>query len=408
MFSSGLACYSSNKDDPYLKKESDSEDDDNEILPSDNLVAVGKVNKDFCNLEVYVYNEEENSCWCHHDYILPTIPLSLEWMKFDPGEQKPGNFVAVGTMGPDIELWDLDILESVEPSCILKGGISKPGKKRKKRNNKGHSDAILDLSWNENQINALASASADFTLGLWDLEVGNMVTAFQHNEKVQTIEWKPSEAHSVLSGSADKCVRLFDCRTLEPGVQKWEFDGEIENVKWDVANDFDFLLSTDKGKVFYMDCRSKNPLFQVVAHDDSVTGICQSPSIKGFMVTTGADKFVKVWDTRNNQPQQIYCKDLGLGQLFCVSPCPDSSLIFGVGGERELRILNFKKLTDVQEHFSVEHKPNLNNRFKSTTSAEVTIGYSDIDEEEEEDKTKKKKKKKSKKKKTKALQKKIE
>lgn len=40
-----------------------------------------------------------------------------------------GNFLALGTMEPVIEIWDLDVLEALEPAGILG---SKPQKKKKK------------------------------------------------------------------------------------------------------------------------------------------------------------------------------------------------------------------------------------------------------------------------------------
>ena len=51
---SRIAHYSSNRDDPYIDKNhrDDSDDEDLEVHPDDNLIAVGKVHGDFCNLEV--------------------------------------------------------------------------------------------------------------------------------------------------------------------------------------------------------------------------------------------------------------------------------------------------------------------------------------------------------------------
>jgi hypothetical protein len=54
-----------------------------------------------------------------------------------------GNVVAVGTFEPEIEIWDLDVLEILQPLITLGGrdeqGKFKPG---------SHHQAVMSLSWN--------------------------------------------------------------------------------------------------------------------------------------------------------------------------------------------------------------------------------------------------------------------
>lgn len=95
---------------------------------------------------VTVYNEEEGSMYVHHDFLLPSFPLCIEWMGYDPESDKPGNMCAIGCMEPVITIWDLDIQDTLEPAIKL------GAKENRKKNlpQYGHTDAVLDLSWNSN------------------------------------------------------------------------------------------------------------------------------------------------------------------------------------------------------------------------------------------------------------------
>jgi periodic tryptophan protein 1 len=85
------------------------------------------------------------------------FPLALAWLDCPPGVEAGearGNFVAVGTMLPGVELWDLDVLDATEPVMTLGGEDasapkSKPGKKGKRAMRPGsHTDAVLGVAWN--------------------------------------------------------------------------------------------------------------------------------------------------------------------------------------------------------------------------------------------------------------------
>lgn len=124
----------------------DSEAEDDLIKPTDNLLLVGHVDDDASSLEVYVYNESENSFYVHHDFLLPSFPLCIEWLNYDPESKETGNLCAIGCIDPIITLWDLDIQDTLEPAIKL----GSKGKRKKGIEKFGHTDAVLDLSWNKN------------------------------------------------------------------------------------------------------------------------------------------------------------------------------------------------------------------------------------------------------------------
>jgi len=235
----GLSVYPSNQQDPYLSKGDQSSDDESDwsITPDDNLIAMCKVHGEFFSLEVWVSNVADGSLYCHHDTILSSCPLAIEWVGFDPGEADSvaANLVAIGNMTPNIELWDLDVVNTIEPAFSLKG---KRKRKRKEKSSKkvetsrGHTDAVLALSWNKNRPQILGSASADCSVGVWDLSRGKGVSFLtSHDDKVQAVQWHPVEDQLLVSGCYDGCVRLFDCRAPSSAPSRqWSLGGEVEKV----------------------------------------------------------------------------------------------------------------------------------------------------------------------------------
>jgi periodic tryptophan protein 1 len=179
----------------------------------------------------------EANVYVHHDILLPAFPLSLAWTDFSAASSaagNQGNMVAVGSMEPCIEIWDLDIADQVEPVMTLGGaavstqqsqadaadaaGKSKNAKHKAKQKAKkkakqqqqqlkpgSHSGAVMSLSWNKEFRNVLASGSADNTVKVWDMAAGQCEhTLTHHSDKVQAVAWNPSEPPVLLSGSYDR------------------------------------------------------------------------------------------------------------------------------------------------------------------------------------------------------------
>jgi periodic tryptophan protein 1 len=73
--------------------------------------------------------------------MLSSFPLSLEWLNVELGSigsQNPakGNYAIVSTFLPEIEIWNLDMAETVEPDLVLGGEVTSGKKKPKKFTNK--------------------------------------------------------------------------------------------------------------------------------------------------------------------------------------------------------------------------------------------------------------------------------
>uniref|UniRef100_A0A2M4ACQ3 Putative wd40 repeat-containing protein n=1 Tax=Anopheles triannulatus TaxID=58253 RepID=A0A2M4ACQ3_9DIPT len=323
-----------------IEDDVDSDEEDEIIKPSDNLILVGHVQNETASLEVYIYNEQEGSLYVHHDFWLPSPPLCIEWLSFDPGSEAPGNMCAIGCMDPVITLWDLDIQDSLEPVCKL----GSKGSRKKNIAKMGHTDAVLDLSWNRHLEHILASGSVDQTVILWDLEDGTPHTTIREfEEKVQTLAFHPKRPEMLLAGSCDGLVKVFDCRTTNDTnstFTKWALGGEVERVCWDPFNEDCFLASTNDGNLHYIDTRqAQNVLWTKQAHEKEVTGLVLSAGVKGMLSTASADGTMKVWDIDAHDARLVYKKNPKIGVIQCLDECQENPFTLAMGGD--LKSKNF-------------------------------------------------------------------
>ena len=344
-----------------LEKAKGSDDEDDEIKPDDSLLIVGKVADELSSLEVMLYNESEGSEYVHHDQMLDTFPLCLEWLDFPVHSQDSqkqlnchANLVAAGGMEPCINIWNLDVVDSLEP--VVQLGPTKRSKKKKKADVIGHNDAVLDLSWNRIARNLLASASADCTVILWDLRTRTCAhTLTAHSDKVQSVAWHPTEAASLLSGSMDKTVRLYNCHDPDKNQRVWKVSGEVETVLWNHFEPSQFLVSCDDGFVYCMDVRqsANKPLFQLSAHTQAVNAMSLSMQIEGCLATVSSDKELKVWDITGGRPTCVLSRKMKMGELLSAAFCHDAPFTLAIGGQKQgIRILNLGENPGVRGQFA--------------------------------------------------------
>ena len=109
---------SKQKAEDYPSELEDSEEDkeDYTIRKSDALIVTAMAESDHSSLEVYLYDHKTSDLYVHHEIILSSYPLCLEWLPRWKGHKS--NLVVVGTFLPQIEIWNLDS-EDCEPVALL-------------------------------------------------------------------------------------------------------------------------------------------------------------------------------------------------------------------------------------------------------------------------------------------------
>ncbi|XP_008392401.3 uncharacterized protein LOC126599549 [Malus sylvestris] len=358
VFSSGVGdlYYPSNDMDPYLKKEKDDDEDsedsdDMTINPSDAVIVCARNEDEVSQLEIWLYVESEDGeadVFVHHDVILSSFPLCTAWLDCPLKGGDKGNFVAVGLMDePSIEIWDLDIIDEVQP-CVILGGIAEKKKKKGKKvsikyKEDSHRDSVLGLAWNKEYRNILASASADKQVKIWDVATGKCnITMEHHTDKVQAVAWNHFAPQVLLSGSFDHTVVLKDGRVPSHSGYKWTVTADVESLAWDPHTEHSFVVSLEDGTIKGFDIRAatsaptseSKPSFTLHAHDKAVCSISYNPAAPNLLATGSTDKMVKLWDLSNNQPSCISSRNPKAGAVFSISFAEDNPFLLAIGGSK--------------------------------------------------------------------------
>lgn len=439
----GIADFEGENDDD------DSDIEDTNLKANDALIIVAKTEEDFASLEICVYEELTGNLFVHHDIPLPSFPLSLAHGTIN-GEGGAGNFVAVGTFDPGIEIWNADVLNVLEPTVMLGGedtsaadakwakkfGVTNTPKPKFRSNNGtglrngSHTGAVMSLSWNQIHRQVLASGSADKTVKLWDITKtddasGGVAATFTiHSDKVQSTAWHPTEGTILATGSYDQTVGILDARSPNGACKKVKIPADCEAIAWDPHHPHLLTAASEDGSILCWDVRkfeSGSTYWNFVAHEfGGCSDISYNPNIPGMMISCAIDKTVAIWDTLNvgdhsdGKPVACGSKEMGVGKLYSTSFYPSSSWLLGCGGGgNQLALWDLSSETAFQNRFGgrlaetskpkIEEKVIENNEEKDeaqTEDFEAIMAASDqaATEARQEAKNSKKKKKKTKKK----------
>ncbi|KAH9047374.1 WD40-repeat-containing domain protein [Lactarius hengduanensis] len=265
----GLQFHRDNDDDPYITLKEDDGPEREEIRGlADNVLVTAVVEQNVPQLHFFVSDEPTEYLGPHHDLLLSSMPLCLEWLDYplssatgkeesmdteDGPGSRFGNYVAIGTLEPEIEIYSIDLLDSVYPDAVLGNpketaahvpeAVGTGKKKRNKAKHRSASEARRSTStpsspsWNRTGRQVLASGSADRAVKLWDLSRDPKEGALRsfgklHKDKVQAVQWNPTDPSVLLSGSYDRTVRVFDLRAPDASVGA-VVGADVEAMLWD-------------------------------------------------------------------------------------------------------------------------------------------------------------------------------
>lgn len=375
-----------------LEEEGDDDNsdlDDTNLRPGDAMVIIAKTEEDFASLECLVYEQKTGNLFVHHDIPLPSYPLCLTHGDIN-SDGEAGNYIAVGTFSPGIEIWNLDVLSALEPVCILGGedtsaadelmrinmkrSASGQKLKKKKAGSGGsgglrpnsHKDAVMALSWNKVHRQVLASGSADKTVKVWDITQAGTAnvcaaTFTHHTDKVQSVMWHPSEGTILATGGFDRKLSLVDARSNDgKNFRHANLPADCEAIAWDPHQQQYLSAASEDGTVTCWDVRKfDKKLWSFVAHEfGGCSDISYNSHVPGMLATCAIDKTVKLWDASvagsgDAIPHPCGSREMGVGKLYSASFYPSSPWLLACGGAgNQLSLWDLSSEGSIQRRFA--------------------------------------------------------
>ena len=150
---------------------------------------------------------------------------------------------------------------------------------------------VLFVAWSGDS--RLASASADNTVIVWDLESGQPAQSLQgHTLRINSVAWLRDGR--LASASADNTVIVWDLESGQPAQTLQGHTGVVWSVAWSGAGRL-ASASSDK-TIIVWDLESGQPAQTLLGHTDVITGVAWSGD--GRLASASIDNSVIVWETR--------------------------------------------------------------------------------------------------------------
>lgn len=208
--------------------------------------------------------------------------------------------MATGAWDNMLLVWSTSTQEDDDVESASKKARSDYANKTKapKRSMKGHKQAISGIVWSDKT--EIITSSWDHTIKVWDSELGGIKNEIHGDKCFFDIDYSPL-SRTVITGSADQHVRLYDPRSAEGAILKMKFTSHsqwVASVRWSTVNEHLFISGGYDNLVKFWDTRSpKAPLFDLMGHEDKVLSCDWSnPEL---IVSGGADNTLRIFTSKN-------------------------------------------------------------------------------------------------------------
>ncbi|KAK4162597.1 WD40-repeat-containing domain protein [Cladorrhinum sp. PSN259] len=192
----------------------------------------------------------------------------------------------------------------------------------------GHRLPITAVAFHP-KFSSLASASEDYTIKVWDWELGELERTLKgHTKAVLDVDYG---AKLLASCSSDMSIKLWDPLDTYKNIRTLQGHEHIVSSVRFVPGGTNMLVSASKDCTLKLwDVTTGFCVRTIHGHVDWVRAV--SPSVDGrWLVSTGSDKTVRLWDLAGGNRGQAECKAVGIGHEnynTCCAIAPTTSYTY--------------------------------------------------------------------------------
>jgi DNA excision repair protein ERCC-8 len=240
--------------------------------------------------------------------IVPTHTSTITKIDLDVCENR---FLLSGAFDTSINIFDLEQMHSpgkfsFEP--IVNIDTDTVGM---------HKKAISGLCWYPLDSGMFFTCSIDNTVNVWDTNSTNVIRIFDIEAPVYSIDVSRCALnHTLISAAAeDNMVHLCDIRTGKSIWQLKGHSGKVLETKWSPGQQYTLVSGSEDGSIRLWDVRKcnqsvltfdqhldakdrskvrKKGLGNIKSHNGAVNGLCFTPD-STRLVSTGTDSTMRCW-----------------------------------------------------------------------------------------------------------------
>jgi len=161
-----------------------------------------------------------------------------------------------------------------------------------------HKQPVWVTKWSPTELTTLMSGSDDKTVRLWDLPSNTSTRTFSgHQDYVRCGAFMPgpgAHGNTLVSGSYDTTVRLWDPRAPGGSILTFKHTAPVEAVL-PLSSGTTILAASDR-TISVLDLVAAKPLHLITNHQKTVTSLCLASNGRR-VVSGGLDGHVKIFET---------------------------------------------------------------------------------------------------------------